>query len=141
MRYADVLLMAAEAAVETNDLATAMGYVNQVRKRAKDMTYVVGSTNYKIEMYTTLGDQANARKAVRMERRLELGMEGHRYFDIVRWDNGADIMNAYYTNEGRAIPTFAGDHVAPFSDKYKMIPIPTGAIDLSNDVLKQNPGF
>ena len=91
MRFADVLLMAAEAAAETNDLDTALDYVNDVRNRAKNMTVVqnAGGTgpaaNYAIEPYASFADQATAIKAVRMERRLELGMEGHRLFDVRRW--------------------------------------------------------
>ncbi len=140
MRFSDALLMAAEAAIETGDNATALSYVNMVRNRAKNMTYVTGSTNYQIEPYTSLGDQTNARKVVRMERRLELGMEGQRLFDIRRWGDGAAIMNAYFTNEARTITSFAGKP-KPYDAKYNMLPIPISAIDLSQDVLKQNPGF
>lgn len=140
MRYADVLLMAAEAAVETNDVGTALTYVNLVRNRAKNMTYVTGSTNYNVEPYTTLGGQANARMAVRMERRIELGMEGHRLFDIRRWGNGEQIMNAYFTNEARTITNFGGK-ANPFMAKHNLFPIPVGAIDQSGGALTQNPDW
>jgi len=146
MRYADVLLMAAEAAVETGDNTMALGYVNQVRNRAKNMTYVqneAGTTdaaNYSIEPYASFADQTIARKAVRFERRLELGMEGHRLFDLRRWGNGAEIMNAYATNESRTITSFAGDS-RTYEGKHDMFPIPIDAIDLSGGILTQNPGF
>jgi len=146
MRYADVLLMAAEAAVETNDLPAALNYVNQVRNRAKDMTYVktedgtADAANYVIEPYGSFADQAFARKAVRMERRLELGVEGHRLFDIRRWGVAIDVMNAYFVNEGRVVTSFLGDP-APFEAKHNLTPIPLNAIDLSGAVLQQNPGY
>ena len=145
MRYSDVLLMAAEAAVETGDNAKALTYVNMVRTRAKDMSYVKdaagnNAATYKIEAYTAFADQAMARKAVRFERRLEFGMEGKRLFDIRRWGNGVDIMNAYFTNEARTITSFAGDP-KPYEAKHNVLPIPLAAIDLSQDVLIQNSGF
>ena len=107
MRYADVLLMAAEAAVESGNLERGRTLVNQIRQRAKSMTPVAG-TNPSIELYTTpWTDQATARKAVRFERRLELAMEGHRYFDLVRWGNMPAHMAAYIANESATITTFA----------------------------------
>ena len=146
MRYSDVLLMAAEAAVETGDLATALDYVNQVRNRAKNMTYVkneagtADAANYSIEPYTSFPDQDFARKAVRMERRLELAMEGQRLFDIRRWGNGTTIMNDYFTNEARAITSYAGKN-NPYESKHDLLPIPLNAIDQSEGTLQQNPGF
>lgn len=146
MRYADVLLMAAEAAVETNDLATALDYVNQVRNRAKNMTYIkneagtADAANYVVEPYTSFADQTFARKAVRMERRLELGMEGHRLFDLRRWGNADTIMNSYFTNEARVITSFSDDP-RPYQNIFNLFPIPVQAIDLSGGILTQNPGY
>jgi hypothetical protein len=146
MRYADVLLMAAEAAIETGDLATALGYVNDVRNRAKNMSYVqneggtADAANYSVEPYASFADQTFARKAVRHERRLELGMEGHRLFDIRRWGTGTTIMNAYFTNEARVITSFSGDPRA-YESKHDLMPIPLTAIDLSLGALSQNSGF
>ena len=146
MRYADVLLMAAEAAVESGDLTTALDYVNQVRLRAKNMSYLQASegggdaANYNIELYGSFPDQDFARKAVRMERRLELAMEGKRLFDIRRWGNGSTIMNAYFANEGRVITSFAGK-ARPYDSKHDLMPIPITAIDQSGGVIVQNSGF
>ena len=145
IRYADVLLMAAEAAVETNDLASALTWVNMVRNRAKNSTYVKdaagnNAANYKIEPYPAFTSQDMARKAVHMERRLELGMEGHRLFDLRRWGNAKSIMNAYFVNEARVITPFAGK-AKPYEDKFDVLPIPITAIDLSGGILQQNPGF
>lgn len=146
IRFADVLLMGAEAAAETGDLASALEWVNMVRRRAKESTYVSndgGTTpaaNYKIEEYPSFPDQEYAIKAVRFERRLELGMEGKRLFDIRRWEGTSERMNAYFANEGRTITSFAG-LPAPYDDHYNLSPIPLRAIDLSGAILTQNPGY
>lgn len=146
MRYSDLLLMAAEVAVENNDLAKALDYVNQVRNRAKNMSYVQDDTgaadaaNYQIEPYAAFADQAEARKAVRFERRLELAMEGHRLFDLRRWGTTVDVLNTYVTNEARTIGNF-GTKANPYEARMDMLPIPIAAIDLSGGVLTQNPGF
>ncbi|WP_103070199.1 RagB/SusD family nutrient uptake outer membrane protein [Aquimarina sediminis] len=146
IRYADVLLMAAEAAVELNNLSLALEYVNQVRNRAKNMTFVQNgdgtgnAANYEIEPYVSFPSQDFARKAVRHERRLELSMEGHRLFDLRRWGNGVQVMNAYFENEARVITSFSDDP-SPYDSKHDLLPIPITAIDLSGGTLTQNPGF
>ncbi|WP_437397863.1 RagB/SusD family nutrient uptake outer membrane protein [Flagellimonas lutimaris] len=142
IRFSDVLLMAAEAAVETGSLDIALDYVNRVRNRAKNMTYVptvdgVDPTNYQVEPYTSFPNQEYARKAVRFERRIELGMEGHRYFDLVRWGILESTMNTYFPNEERTIPGI--DLGIPVEARHNVLPIPLEAIDLSNGVLEQNP--
>ncbi len=149
MRYADLLLMAAEVAVENNDLPKALDYVNQVRNRAKGMTYVKeevsdgvfqDAANYEIEPYVSFPDQAFARAAVRFERRLELAMEGHRLFDLRRWGVAPDVINTYVTNEARTIENF-GTKAGTYAPNMDLMPIPINAIDLSGGVLEQNDGF
>lgn len=147
MRYADVLLMAAEAAIEsTGDVGTALTYVNLVRNRAKNSNYVqnedetADAANYLIEPYASFPDVDFARKAVRFERRVELGMEGHRLFDLRRWDVATEVMNEYFTNEARTIPNF-GTKVDTYTSTNDLLPIPLNAIDLSGGILEQNPGF
>ena len=141
IRYADVLLMAAEAAVETGNLEKARGYVNQVRQRAINTPRADSSPNYVIDTYnSSWTDAAVARKAVRFERRLELGMEGHRLFDLRRWGNFVNVMNAYIANEARTIANYGTKSQAAQS-KHMMLPIPLNAIDTSEGNLTQNPGF
>ncbi len=146
IRFADVLLMGAEAAAETNDLANALTWVNMVRNRAVNMTWVQNeagdapAANYVIAPYASFPDQDFAIKAVRHERRLELGMEGNRLFDIRRWGNGVQIINDYIANETRTISNF-GPKTNPYEAKHDLLPIPLNAIDLSGGVLTQNPGY
>lgn len=109
IRYAEVLLWKAEALIESNgDLDVARGLINEVRTKAKrsiDKFYTprdidVTKVNYKIEEYPTTGwTKDYAQKALRMERRLELAMEGHRWFDLVRWGVATDVVNTYYNQE------------------------------------------
>ncbi len=150
LRYADVLLMAAEAAVEkpTPDLALALNYVNQVRNRAKNMTYVqtvdgtADAANYEIELYTSFANQAEARKAVRFERRLEFGMEGHRLFDLRRWGVAMETINTYIQNEGEDFYLSGYDSkFKTYQPKHDLYPIPVNAIDQSGGILTQNPGY
>ncbi|TRO67143.1 RagB/SusD family nutrient uptake outer membrane protein [Christiangramia sabulilitoris] len=147
MRFAGVLLMAAEAAAELGDLDTALDYVNRVRERAKNMSVVQAedgspAANYNIDLYTSFPDQDFAIKAVRFERRLELAMEGHRYFDLARWGAGymKNVIDEYIANETSTIPNF-GPKTSPFQQHMVIMPIPTTAIDLSGGILEQNPGY
>ena len=145
MRYADVLLMAAEANVELNNLAAAQILVNQVRARAQSMATVknaagADAANYDIALYTAPWTaQTDARKAVRFERRLELAMEGHRSFDLRRWGVAETVMNRYIAKEGETITPFAKGQ--SFQSKHTLFPIPLSAIDGSGGVINQNPGF
>lgn len=146
MRYADVLLLAAEAAVEMGDLATALDYVNQVRQRAANSSPVLAEDgspagNYIVGLYPAFTDATSAMQAVRMERRLELAMEGQRFFDLTRWGVASDVINAYIEKEGRVISTISNNFVTPFQDFQSIMPIPLASIDLSQGVLIQNPGY
>lgn len=145
LRFADVLLMAAETEIELGNLEVARSYVNRVRERAMNSKLMRSNgsmaANYNVSLYNTpWSDAATARKAVRFERKLELGMEGHRFYDLVRWDIIQEEMDRYFALEGVLLPAqMAG---AKFTDKHKILPIPQGQIDLLGpDILIQNPGF
>ncbi|MBC6997951.1 RagB/SusD family nutrient uptake outer membrane protein [Cytophaga sp. FL35] len=146
IRYADVLLMAAEAEVELNNLDQAMEYVNMVRARAaksehwvKNLETGEDEANYVIAEYTSFSSQDFARDAVRFERKLELSGEGHRFFDLVRWGIAAEELNKYLDYESQYLVTkFGGASFNPGKNEY--FPIPQTQIDLS-DALTQNPGY
>ncbi|SDC84837.1 RagB/SusD family nutrient uptake outer membrane protein [Niabella drilacis] len=142
IRLSDVYLMAAECAVETNDLDAAKTWVNQVRTRAKALAPVLTGSGqpaavYKIGTYPSFGSQDYARKAVRFERRLELALEGHRYYDLVRWGTAKDVLESYRTFERQYV---ASSQPAAFSypDWDKGMRIPQEQIDRAQGILKQN---
>ncbi|QEM05168.1 RagB/SusD family nutrient uptake outer membrane protein [Mucilaginibacter rubeus] len=167
MRWSDVLLMAAEAEVEVGDVGKALDYVNLVRNRAAGSSwwvyknsaydpskseYTVKTTpadNYLIKPYPAgaFADKNYARKAIHFERKLELAMEGQRFFDLQRWDQGtgsmADEINAFFAYDININLQLKGAHFTKGKNEY--YPIPQSEIDLSastgKGVLKQNPGY
>ncbi len=148
MRFADVLLMAAECEVEVGSLETARTYVNRVRARAANTAgFVMDGTNpaanYSINEYTApWTDQGVARNAVRMERRLELSDEGHRFFDLVRWGIAASTLNAYLNYERTKVSASPFVDASFVANKSEYLPIPQREIDIVGAaVLKQNPGY
>jgi hypothetical protein len=157
IRFADVILMLAETEVEVGTLEEARRLVNLVRARAANPAgFVQGSAaTYQVGLYTTpWTDKAVATKAVRMERRLELGMEGHRFFDLVRWGIAEPTLNTYLKyvsgrpTNGWTPPVNKRNFLvnANFTaGKNEYFPIPQNQIDRSSKdgtpTLKQNPGF
>lgn len=143
IRLADVYLMAAECAIETGDLAYALKMVNDVRARAAKLPPVmIGSTpaaNYKVGLYPSFPSPEYARKAVRFERRLELAMEGHRFFDLVRWGIAKEAIESYSQFEGQFLPNNKG--LTFDRSKHTYYPIPQAQIDRSNGSLTQNEGY
>lgn len=147
MRFADVLLWAAEAEIDGGgSLAQATAYVNLVRARASDITgFVQGSVaNYKIGLYPTFSNPDYARTAVRFERKIELAMEGHRFFDLTRWGIGGAELNAYAAHELSSHYLIMTGAVYT-TGRSEYLPIPQAEIDLSSQggksVLTQNPGY
>jgi hypothetical protein len=147
IRYADLLLLIAECQIETNDLAGARTNINLVRARAANpagfvMDGAVPAADYVINQYPGAGypfdTQANARLALRMERKLELGQEGHRYFDLNRWGITVTELNRALTYE-KTMPwgtnLYGGATVGSEDVTY---PVPQRQIDLSNGNLVQN---
>ncbi len=147
IRFADVLLMAAEAEIEAGSVDKARTYVNLVRTRAANQASWVTkagkpAANYVIGTYDTpWSDKAAARTAVYFERKLELSGEGHRLFDLVRWGTAAAQLNAYLANESKILNgTLGGATFKTGKNEYQ--PIPQDQIDLQgSSVLKQNPGY
>ncbi len=154
IRFADVLLLAAECEIEAGSLANARNLVNQVRARAanpdgwvKEADGTTNAANYDIQQYPDPGPfdtQANARVALYMERKLELGMEGHRYFDLNRWGITVQELNrvmAYETTTpwgANGAMYLQGTAVVGPEDV--TFPIPQRQLDLMPGVLVQNEG-
>ncbi|MBC8152466.1 MAG: RagB/SusD family nutrient uptake outer membrane protein [Bacteroidetes bacterium] len=148
IRYADVLLMAAEAEVEVGSLEKARSYVNMIRTRAANPAGFVVTTdgkpaaNYVLGTYDTpFANKAAAQAAVRFERKLELSGEGHRFFDLVRWGVADREVNAYLTYESTKLGgALGGARFTPA--KHELLPVPQDQIDLlGSDVLTQNAGY
>jgi starch-binding outer membrane protein, SusD/RagB family len=163
-RYADMLLLLAEALVETNDLPGALAIVNQIRARAgvraqgpgTDRATIAVPINdpsitwavYQVAPYPAFPTQAYARDAVRAERRLELAMEGQRLFDLRRWDIADATLNGYIDGIGGGAEKTRRLYLAnaeDFVDKHSLYPLPQIQIDLSKvggqNTLTQNPGW
>jgi starch-binding outer membrane protein, SusD/RagB family len=150
IRFADVLLMAAEAEIEAGSLEKAREYTNMVRARAADKSGWVyeyndptkPAANYSISLYDApWTSKETARLAVRMERKLELAQEGHRFFDLVRWGTAETELNAYLAYESKfLVAKFGGAKFTKGKNEY--LPIPQPQIDLQGkDILTQNPGY
>lgn len=145
-RYADVLLERAEALVELNDgrIPEAIQLVNRLRTRAKQSLGSISNyeTDYGVHInvanYTGSYSQEEARKIVRMERRLELGMESERFFDLVRWGVAADVLNDYYAKEANSCSIYKDAHFT--ADKNEYLPIPYEQLAASDGHYTQNIG-
>jgi hypothetical protein len=149
IRYADVLLWKAEALIELGRQAEALPLINQIRSRAKNSiqrTKLANGTapsNYRTNVYadgTNISwTQANARKALQFERRLEFAMESPRFFDLVRWGIAAETLNAYLAVEKTRRTFLSAAVFTKGRDEY--FPIPQREIDFTKGVYKQNPGY
>lgn len=118
IRYADVLLMAAEALNENDKPAQALTYLNLVRERARE-----GNNSILPDITTT--DKNQLRDAILLERRMELALEGQRFWDLVRTGKAAEVLGPLGFETG----------------KHELFPIPQNEIDLSQGALTQNPNW
>jgi hypothetical protein len=173
LRYPDVLLWAAECEAEVGSLPKALEYVNMIRKRAqnpagfvkvstqnkktdwdayKDPSVAsVPAAKYVIGLYPSFPDKNYALRAIHFERKLELAMEGHRFFDLVRWGettsnnpiNNPVHLQGYLTYEGSKLDIYRGVTFVVGTHEY--YPIPQNQIDLAQtggvSTLKQNNGY
>jgi hypothetical protein len=161
-RLTNILLWRAETAVEENDLELARSLVNSVRERARNSTPVMGlclgdsdlgsnpevdwtrpAANYKIEPYPAghpvFESQTEARKAVRMEIRLEFATEGHRFFDLRRWEIDDEVLNDYISRDQKFRTTLRNAVYDPVEDDYW--PLPQSQVEMQKGVLKQDPAY
>ena len=156
IRFADVLLMAAECEAQLSNYAQAEIYVNFVRARAAKPANILyqyldntkplkgfsttPAANYVINQYAPGAFTATtALPAIYFERKLELACEGHRFFDLARWGIAAATLNAYFQFEGQITGDLTTGNFTANKNEY--FPIPQAQIDLSNGKLKQNDNY
>ncbi len=140
IRYADLLLWKAEALIELDRIDEALPIINQIRQRAANSTAKLNNASiYKIGQYSSLGSKEEAREKLRWERRLELGLEGWRFFDLVRWGIAKETLDEY-----QAVEVLRRDYLKDYGfvkGKNEYMPIPQAQIIASNRLYQQNPGY
>ena len=143
-RYADVLLERAEAYAQMDKTSEAISLVNDIRNRAGGSTQMIATypadygVSFKVNTYPGSYSKEDALKIVKMERRLELGMESERFFDLVRWGDAATVLNKYYSEEIAHCAIYTAAHFTANKDEY--LPIPFEQISASNGKYTQNIG-
>ena len=135
IRYADVLLMYAEACCESGDLPSAKSALKEVRDRA-GLSQFPYTAVIQGQTVTYNDNQEDLRKAIRHERRVELAMEGHRWFDLTRWGIAKETMDTYMAGETEEAKELYGTFQ---KGKHELFPIPSKEIDLSG--IEQNPNW
>ncbi len=146
LRYADVLLMRAEAQAQLGQTSEAIALVNQVRERAAGMatSSVVSNYSNKYGVHYAVGkyngsySKDEVMKIVKMERRLELAMESERFFDLVRWGDAATVLNKYYSSESEKMNFLSGSQFTANKNEY--LPVPYEQMAASNGHYTQNCG-
>lgn len=146
LRYADVLLMRAEALIQLNDgrIDEAVSLINRVRNRAAQSLSVIADypsqygVKFNVKPYTGSYSQAEALKMLKFERRVELAMECDRFFDLVRWGEADQVLNKYYAEETNDCSIYSNAHFTKNKNEY--LPIPFAQIAASNGHYTQNCG-
>jgi hypothetical protein len=149
IRYADVMLFKAEALIELGRQDEALPLINEIRERAANSTDRLvkadgtPTAKYYIQPYIAgeniIWNQENARKALRFERRLEMALEGERFFDLMRWGVTAEVMNAFFDAERSSRSIYQGARFTKGRDEF--LPIPQNQIFWSENRYVQNPGY
>ena len=143
-RYADVLLERAEAYAQLNETGEAIKLVNEIRKRAKQSTGMIANypsdygVKFNISTYNGTYNQEDALKIVKMERRLEMGMESERFFDLVRWGEAEKVLNKYFAEETNNCSIYGDAHFTANKNEY--LPIPFSQVAASDGHYTQNIG-
>ena len=150
-RYSDVMLMRAEALIETGQLAEARTIINDIRQRAKNsvakhIQYAADQCEIALYPDTYFKDKETARKCLQWERRLELAMENGRYFDLRRWGIASKTLNAYFETEkndvydGQTYAQYLKDaHYTP--GKNEFYPVPYNQLYYVPGLYSQNKGY
>jgi hypothetical protein len=149
IRLADVMLFKAEALIELGRQAEALPLINDLRTRAANSTAKLKRANgqftskYNVKTYVPgvniTWDQPTARKAVRFERRLEMALEGGRFFDLMRWGVADQVINSFFDTEKPFRSIYQGAKFTKGRDEF--LPVPQNQIFFSEGRYKQNPGY
>ncbi len=151
LRYTDVMLMRAEALIETGQLSEAKDIINAIRERAKNsiskhINYAADQCDIALYPDSYFKDQDTARKCLRWERRLELAMENGRYFDLRRWGIASEVLNAFFETEkdveynGQTYAQYYKDaHYTPGKNEY--FPLPYIQLYYVPGLYTQNKGY
>lgn len=143
-RYADVMLERAEAYAQLGESSKAITLVNDIRKRAKQSTGMIANypsdygVKFNISTYDGSFSKEEALKIVKMERRLEMGMESERFFDLVRWGEADTVLNKYFAGESDNCSIYGAAHFTKNKNEY--LPIPYSQVAASNGHYTQNIG-
>lgn len=143
-RYADVMLERAEAYAQLGESSKAITLVNDIRKRAKQSTGMIANypsdygVKFNISTYDGNYSADEALKIVKMERRLEMGMESERFFDLVRWGDADTVLNKYFAGESDNCSIYGAAHFTKNKNEY--LPIPYSQVAASNGHYTQNIG-
>lgn len=151
IRFADVLLMRAEALAQKGEIEgntsmskQALELVNDIRRRAMQSTQLIQSypskygVSFKVGIYDVNDKAQDALKLVKFERRLELAMESERFFDLVRWGDVETVLDKFYQEETNTT-IYKRSKFRVNRNEY--LPIPFNELQASNDLYVQNPGF
>lgn len=143
-RYSDVMLERAEAYAQLGESSKAITLVNDIRKRAKQSTGMIANypsdygVKFNISTYDGNYSADEALKIVKMERRLEMGMESERFFDLVRWGDADTVLNKYFAGESDNCSIYGAAHFTKNKNEY--LPIPYSQVAASNGHYTQNIG-
>jgi len=152
LRYTDVMLMRAEALIESGDYnGEALQIINTIRERAKKDISASSLIGYarnqcEISLYGSFASKDDARKALRWERRLELAMEGHRFFDLRRWGMLSSTLNKYFETEvtdeydGQTYALYYKDAFFT-AGKNEYFPIASNQMNYVQGLYHQNKGY
>ena len=151
LRYTDVMLMRAEALIETGQLSEAKDIINAIRERAKNsiikhINYAADQCDIALYPDSYFKDVDTARRCLRWERRLELAMENGRYFDLRRWGIASTVLNAFFETEkdveynGQTYAQYYKDaHYTPGKNEY--FPLPYIQLYYVPGLYTQNKGY
>lgn len=150
-RYTDVMLMRAEALIETNRLPEALTIINEIRSRAansidKHIDYARDFCEIALYPQGYFTNKDIARECLRMERRLEMAMESSRYFDLRRWGIASKVLNAYFESERNSVygdthygAYYKDAHYTP--GKNEFYPVPYNQLYYVPGLYEQNKGY